>query len=361
MKRCSGGKSLPQKKVPLFVKHTLIISTFPPSRCGIASYAEEQARFIEKQDHHVIRVNLCDCDKREETFVFSTALGIVGLLFRLYRICFNKFSLHYADRFFFPWPKSRSPGYSWKNIILRALQSIGLACMGLIAGREGEIIIHEISTDSRMPITVRFVRGFSISCFRRMIFHSSVHLDEVVAFYPFLKRRRACIADHHRFMQRSFHGTQAQARSQLSTPTFSGPLFLCIGFWNQSKGFEDAVEAFPNHKQSESILYVVGSPKNDAEGKACAENLIALGSLKSRVIVLQKDLNNEEFDRWIQAADVVVLPYLAISSSGVAARASLYGKKLILRDLPAFREEYPDAIFFRTEEELRRIFMQMNS
>ena len=74
-------------------------------------------------------------------------------------------------------------------------------------------------------------------------------------------------------------------------------------------------------------------------------------------MVLQKDLNDEEFDRWIQAADMVLLPYRTISSSGVAARASLYGKKLILRDLPAFREEYPEAVFFKTEEELTRIFM----
>jgi glycosyltransferase involved in cell wall biosynthesis len=233
--------------------------------------------------------------------------------------------------------------------------------MGLIAGRAGEIIIHEISTDSRMPSTVRFVRGFSISCFRKMIFHSSVHLDEVIAFYPFLKRRKACIADHHRFMQRHFPGTQAQARAQLSTPTFSGPLVLCIGFWNQSKGFEDAIEAFPNNKQSESMLYIVGSPKNDAEGKAFAENLIALGSLKSRVRVLQEDLNDEEFDRWIQAADMVLLPYHTISSSGVAARASLYGKKLILRDLPAFREEYPEAFFFKTEEELTDQFLILSN
>jgi len=339
------------------VKHTLIISTFPPSRCGIASYADEQARFSERQDNNVLRVNLLDRSKRDETFVFSTALGIVGLFIRLHRTRFRKLSVHYADRFFFPWPKSWSPSFHWKNTTLRALQSIGLACIGLIAGRGGEIIIHEISTDSRMPSTVRFVRGFSISCFRRMIFHSSVHLEEVISFYPFLKRRRAGIADHHRFMQRNFPGTQAQARAQLSTPTFSGSLVLCIGFWNQSKGFEDAIEAFPNNDQSGSMLYVVGSPKNDTEGKACAENLIALGSLKSRVMVLQKDLNDEEFDRWIQAADMVLLPYRSISSSGVAARASLYGKKLILRDLPAFREEYPEAIFFKTEEELTQIFM----
>jgi hypothetical protein len=40
----------------------------------------------------------------------------------------------------------------------------------------------------------------------------------------------------------------------------------------------------------------------------------------------------------------------------VAARASLYGKKLILRDLPEFREEYPSAVFFQSKEELTKIF-----
>jgi glycosyltransferase involved in cell wall biosynthesis len=343
------------------VKHTLIVSTFPPSLCGIATYAEEQARFVEKQHVHVIRINLLEQHKRDETFVFSTVLGIRNYLIRLGWIHFEKISLHYADRFFFPWPKDQPPRFHWKNATLRALQSIGLACTGLIAGRGGEIIIHEISTDSRMPTAVRFVRGFTISCFRKMIFHSGVHLDEVTTFYPFLKRRRACIADHHRFMQRNFPGTQAQARAELSIPTFSQSLVLCIGFWNQSKGFEDAIKAFPPSEQSENMLYVVGGAKNDAEGKAYAENLIALGSLKSRVMVLQRDLNDEEFDRWIQAADLVLLPYRTISSSGVAARASLYGKKLILRDLPAFREEYPKAVFFKTEEELSRIFMCQKS
>ena len=45
----------------------------------------------------------------------------------------------------------------------------------------------------------------------------------------------------------------------------------------------------------------------------------------------------------------------------MAARASLYGKKLILCDLTAFREEYPEAVFFKTVEELTRIFMRPKS
>ena len=334
------------------MKHTLIISTFPPSRCGIASYAEEQARFIEKQDNHVIRVNLLDQHKRDETFIFSTVLGIAGFFISLGRIRFDNLSLHYADRFFFPWPKDRTSGFYWKKSTLRALQSIGLACMGLIAGKRGEIIVHEISVDPRMPRSSQVYRGLALSCFGTLCFHSRAHRNAVIGFFPMIKARKTRVISHHSFLKRNFEGRRDEARAILGLRRDLSRIFLCIGFWNSSKGFEDAIDAFVAAAVPNATFYIVGSPKDDPAGMAYAEMLTSRIPKGSKIQLIRSNLSDEAFDQWLQAADTVILPYHAVSSSGVAARASLYGKQLIMRKLAPFVEEYPEGVFFTTPGEL---------
>jgi glycosyltransferase involved in cell wall biosynthesis len=40
-------------------------------------------------------------------------------------------------------------------------------------------------------------------------------------------------------------------------------------------------------------------------------------------------LSDEEFDRWLLAADAVLLPYREAASSGVAARARMLGTRIV--------------------------------
>ncbi len=338
------------------MKTALIVSSLPPPLCGIASYATEQARFLEQQGSMVIRISPIGHDGRDHDCGFSNASGILCFLRHLAGIRFDRLFLHYADKFFFPWPDNLAQVSRPVHMALRILQTAGLAIIGMTAGKRGEVIIHEISMDRRMPTRVRFFRGLALSCFARLTFHSRAHLDAVVNFYPFLRRTRAHTVSHHRFMRRNFQGTKGDALEQLCIPGDFGQLFLCIGFWNPTKGFEYAIDAFTSAKPHYGMLCIVGSPGASSDSESYAAMLTSRIPPNARIHLVQKKLNDEEFDRWIQAADVVVLPYLSISSSGVAARASLYGKKLILRDLPEFREEYPSAVFFQSKEELTKIF-----
>lgn len=342
------------------MKTAVVISTFHPSLCGIATYASEQVHALEKEGVKVIPKNPTEQDIRSNRVGFSSPLGIRAFLQDIADTSFNSLYLHYADRFFFPWPE-HSVGFRAGNRILRIYQTFGLALIGLIAGKRGELIIHEISTDPQMPTFVRLVRGMALSCFGKITFHSDAFRLAVLRLYPFIRQQKTQIIPHDRFIIKNYEGTTQQARVELGLPQNLNAIFLCIGFWNPSKGFEDAIKAFLKSEPTSISLYVVGSPLDTPSWKSYSKKLMSLPGDSTKVQTLAMILNDMSFDRWIQAADVVVLPYLAISSSGVAARASLYGKKLILRDLPAFREEYPEALFFRTEEQLSRIFMQMDS
>jgi hypothetical protein len=67
-------------------------------------------------------------------------------------------------------------------------------------------------------------------------------------------------------------------------------------------------------------------------------------------------MSDEMFDRWIVAADVVVLPYRNIWSSGVLERAQLYNVPAIVTDVGGLRHQVADrsgVAVVSTDAELR--------
>ena len=167
-----------------------------------------------------------------------------------------------------------------------------------------------------------------------------------------IRARKTRVISHHSFLKRNFEGSRDEARATLGLPLDLSHIFLCFGFWNSSKGFEDAIDAFLAAVVPNAVFYIVGSPKDDPAGMTYAEMLASRIPEGSEIQLIRSNLSDEAFDQWLQASDTVILPYHAISSSGVAARASLYGKQLVMRRLAPFEEEYPEGIFFSTTEEL---------
>ncbi|MGH9198299.1 MAG: hypothetical protein ACRD1T_21520 [Acidimicrobiia bacterium] len=79
-----------------------------------------------------------------------------------------------------------------------------------------------------------------------------------------------------------------------------------------------------------------------------------------RIRISEVALSDEEFDRWIIASDVVVLPYRASWSSGVAERAKLFGRKLIVSGVGGLIEQTDEGdIVFQTDEGLGEAMNQL--
>jgi hypothetical protein len=136
----------------------------------------------------------------------------------------------------------------------------------------------------------------------------------------------------HRVLPAGRAPGRAEARAALGIDG-DGPVLVCAGFVQPSKGFDRAVEAFGASGAAGrgARLYVVGSVRDRTpENVAHLEGLRRLAAGTPGVTLHPRFPSDDEFDAWIAAADAVVLPYRRTWSSGVLARAQALGTPAIV-------------------------------
>jgi glycosyltransferase involved in cell wall biosynthesis len=123
------------------------------------------------------------------------------------------------------------------------------------------------------------------------------------------------------------------------------------------KGFERAVRAFVA-AGSPGRLFVIGSVRDPTpDNLAYARSLHELCDGAPGVTLVERYLADEEFDAWIAAADVFVLPYRRAWSSGALARAQALGTPAFVSSVGGLAEQASGADrVFATDEELERLF-----
>ena len=112
------------------------------------------------------------------------------------------------------------------------------------------------------------------------------------------------------------------------------PVVSCLGLLRPYKGVElacDAVESLGGRVQ----LLVGGQPHRDFD----TAGLVARAESSGRTIVaIPRALTEAEFSDAVGASDAVLLPYRAVTGSGVLFAAWTLGAGVIASDLPFFRE-----------------------
>jgi hypothetical protein len=137
------------------------------------------------------------------------------------------------------------------------------------------------------------------------------------------------LVDHGEDFARRVPDDRSAARQRLGLPE-DEHVFLCIGFVQPHKGFDRAAAAFRGLAERGASLHIVGSVRvDDPSAVAHQRELEALEAQVPGVHLHLGFVSDEAFDRWIVAADTVVLPYRHIWSSSVAERARLYGRPVI--------------------------------
>lgn len=158
------------------------------------------------------------------------------------------------------------------------------------------------------------------------------------------------LVDHGASFSAATEMSQAEARVELGLDPHHH-VFLTIGFLQEHKGYDLAVEAFGQAELAAvASLHVVGSVRVDHPDLIdYARRLELLCRVTSGVELHQKYVSDEEFDRWIVAADTVVLPYREIWSSGVLERAKLLGRTAIAADVGGLGDQAPAGTLFFTD------------
>jgi glycosyltransferase involved in cell wall biosynthesis len=120
---------------------------------------------------------------------------------------------------------------------------------------------------------------------------------------------------------------RVEARRRLGLPA-EGPLLLFFGFVRPYKGLQYLLQALPTVRRSlpEVHLLVAGEFWDD---KATYATLIEHLELQASVTLLDHYIPNEEVPLCFSAADLVVLPYVHATQSGVVQLAFGCGRPVV--------------------------------
>ncbi len=292
----------------------LLVSTVPPTRCGIATYAAQEAARLREEGHEVTIASLDGAGEAALKLDLKRAaeIGRLAALVPSYDRCI----LHYQHDFFFT-------GLDQRQLVIHNALLAGLFAHGV------EVVAHEVIYDLLAGGAGRLVQHTERLKWRaakRIVVHTLPEESRLRALVP---GARIVRRDHDLYFRAFRDVDQATARRELDVPA-AARVFLCIGFLQRHKGFDRAMAAFASNPASDARLYVVGSARVEhPEIRAHVEELRQLAARDPRVVFHERFPSDAEFDTWIAASDVVVLPYREIWSSSVAARARLLGRRVI--------------------------------
>ena len=122
---------------------------------------------------------------------------------------------------------------------------------------------------------------------------------------------------------------------------------LLSGYFRASKGFEKMVNLFPRIAEElpEAVLVIAGGtrlPEYSAY-KDKLFHLINKSPVRDKIRLLRGPFPQPTFDVIFSAADVVVFPYLKSSQSGIMAHCIGLGKPAVTSNLKTFRELMQEA------------------
>jgi glycosyltransferase involved in cell wall biosynthesis len=327
-----------------------ILSSFPPEVCGIAEYAEQQATRLERDGHEVERIALDGLRWKGWT---RAALADVERRLQ----AADRAILHYQVGLFLD--KTRSPRVMRFVVPHLALRRLARRVPHL------EVVVHESSwkvwRGRGEGLQYPFVRRFFAAA-PKLVFHTQAEKAEFER--EFHLGRPSEVVPHHVDFVANTGRSQAEARMALGVPA-DERMALCIGFYAEPKGFEDAAARFAALRKAGKLsprarLRIVTSVREsgDAAKQADLERLRASAAGDSGVTVDVRYVGNEEFDDWLMAADLVLLPYRRSFSSGVAARAVLLGRPVAVRDVGGLGEQVgARGRRYRTDAELDAVLL----
>lgn len=320
----------------------LVLSSYPPRHCGIASYARAQVEALRAEGQDVTVISPPD-GEGDVRVSFARGEG--------FREAERRGGN--ADRIVVQF----QPGLYYRRGARAAVDKVrtSLALLSLVRARPAtELVVHEADRPKRWRPDHRILRRALARA--TLLFHTDAERRQLERNYGIQARWR--LVDHREGVSVRNPFTKQEARRRLGIEP-SEPLFLCAGFVHPWKAFDRAIRAFAE-AGSPGRLVIVGSVRDPTEENlSYADELRRLAERTEGVTFVDAFQSDEDFDAWIVAADRVVLPYTRAWSSGALARARVLGTPAIVAAIGGLEEQAgPDDRVFRSQEDLRRSFRE---
>jgi glycosyltransferase involved in cell wall biosynthesis len=304
----------------------LVVTPYPPLRDGIASYAVQLVARLRREGNDVTVLS----PGPSAAHLHLDLRGPRGAAALAKRVrAYDRLIVQFHPDFFFHHPTTDAD---------RAATALALATAFRLA-KESEIVVHEVDYRlGRQKTPGAFAVRTMWRAADRILLHTESERRDFIAAFGVSESAVQLLEHGESFVPKTRHD-KVSARRTLDIPD-DATVFLSIGFIQPHKGFDRAIRAFRGLGERGARLYVVGSLRLD-EGEYAAhlEELRDLTAQTPGVDLVDGYVSDELFDRWIVAADYVVLPYRHIWSSGVAERAAIYGRPVIVTRVGGLAEQ----------------------
>jgi glycosyltransferase involved in cell wall biosynthesis len=302
-----------------------MVCPYPPTRDGIGSYAVQQATMLRAQGHHVEVLSPLPSAAHHHLEL----RGWRGpLALAQYTPAFDRVIVHFHVDMFYPAPLSRR---DWVSVTAGLILAFSRA-------QQLDLIIHEINYEWGRRASARRLAQAMLRSASRVMVHTETEQRLLCEAFR-LPRSAVTLLEHGSDFIRRTNADPKRARRLLRIPQ-DAFVFLAIGFVQPHKGFDRAVRAFGDLGSQGCRLYVVGSVRvEEPEYVAHLATLRELASEHPGVELRIEFVTDEQFDTWLVASDVVVLPYRYIWSSSVLERARLYDRAVIASDVGGLRDQ----------------------
>lgn len=249
----------------------LMVSTYPPTHCGIGGYCEQNVALLRSQGHIV---DLVSPDGQGNVDFAWDLRGGTKILHLLELLPFyDAVMIQYHWAFFYR-------DYCSQEFRLDAPKTILSFLYLFLRSRKIHVVAHEIPhLDGRLKW--QFGQQW-----RRvhLIFHTKKERERLEQHYGYrLRVGMVPIRQQHEVFQPFTAHTQASARQELGIDA-DGRLFLCIGFTQRHKGFHRAIQAFVQAGAPNAYLFVVGSLRvADGENRRYLAELREMAAVASNI------------------------------------------------------------------------------
>ncbi len=321
----------------------LMVAPYPPHRDGIAAYAVQEARRLLLEGHHV-EVLSPGPSAAHHHLDLKGARGGLALAKRVRG--YDRLLVQFHPDLFYDVPSSAG-GHAATSAAL------GLAFR---LARSTEVRVHEV--DYTLGAAAAPVGPAARAMWRgvdRLVLHTEAERRAFLDAFG-VDPARVDVADHGSSFVARTRLDRAGARARLGLPA-DAFVFLSIGFIQPHKGFDRAIDAFAALSADglgppRSRLEIVGSVRvEEPDYLAHLDRLQERAAATPGVTVHPGYVSDEQFDVWLVAADLVVLPYRRIWSSGVLERAALYDRPVVATRVGGLADQAPPGTVLVDDEE----------
>jgi len=162
--------------------------------------------------------------------------------------------------------------------------------------------------------------------------------EQLAAFFPDAEVYESTLPIYDCYNVQGLSSDEARRRLGLGTSA----VMLFFGYVRAYKGLMTLIEVLPEvFREVDGRLLIVGEFYDDKQ--PYIEKMEALG-IADKVLVVDRYVPNEEVELYFAAADVVVLPYVSATQSGILQIAYGFDKPVVVTDVGGLAEGVADGV-----------------